>query len=649
MSMIQHWSVGRKITFAAVILLLPLVLLAYFLVVEKQDLINFTRQEVAGVHYLRAAHLSLAGVTAHPPTAEGLAAAAAAIEKAEQEDAGALGVTQKAKDLVAALKDPATLANPADALGKTTDLISTVSDNSNITLDPDGDAYFVGDIVVNQSTGVMVQAAGLLGAAKDLDAAMNDDHKIAYAEARDGMATSAGNLATDLGKAIKGNADGSLKASLEADGATLAAAVAKAVDVSKTADRAALVAATTEVSKLTDAFASKNNDEMERLLNARIDGFRQVLISRLGIAGAVVLLGGLFFLSIVRSITGPVAEISGLMGRLAKGELDIEVPQTTRRDEIGTLNAALQSFHQAAIERDKQNREDLARAAKEAERAKLIQRTTAEFEGRVQTVVTTVAAASTELAHTAQSLVATMGETNQIVSSATSGAAQANTNVESVAAAAEEMTAAVREISGQLQNSNLLVQESVRKAGAIDTQAATLAAATNKVKEVIELISNIAEQINLLALNATIESARAGEAGKGFAVVASEVKNLANQTGKSVEEIERVIQEMNTAADGIIRSIDDMKSSIGNIATASGAVAAAVEEQSAATQEVARNMQSAAEGTQVITSNLQGISQSASHAESSSSEVLEASQELSRQAEVLNQQVNDFLQTLRTA
>jgi methyl-accepting chemotaxis protein len=79
---------------------------------------------------------------------------------------------------------------------------------------------------------------------------------------------------------------------------------------------------------------------------------------------------------------------------------------------------------------------------------------------------------------------------------------------------------------------------------------------------VVSLITNISEKTSLLTLNATMEAVRVGSAGKGFSVVASDVKNLANQTAKTTEEIDSQIGEIQAETPGVIMAIETISSTI---------------------------------------------------------------------------------------
>ncbi len=242
------------------------------------------------------------------------------------------------------------------------------------------------------------------------------------------------------------------------------------------------------------------------------------------------------------------------------------------------------------------------------------------FESDIKTVVQSVAAASTEMQSTAETLTKTAGD--------------ASDKAGTVSAASEQLSASIREISEQVARSSTIAQDAVTEADRSNKMVQGLAASAEKIGEVVRLITDIASQTNLLALNATIEAARAGEAGKGFAVVASEVKALANQTAKATDDISSQITDIQDATKGAVTAIEGIGKTIDEISQITTAISSAVEEQGAATQEVAHN--------------ITGVTTSSAETGEGAAQVLEAAGELSKQAEHLGIKVDEFLEEVRS-
>jgi|TARA_R110002050_G_scaffold118944_1_gene236645 methyl-accepting chemotaxis protein len=139
----------------------------------------------------------------------------------------------------------------------------------------------------------------------------------------------------------------------------------------------------------------------------------------------------------------------------------------------------------------------------------------------------------------------------------------------------------------------------------------SLATHTKSIGSILDVIRAISEQTNLLALNAAIEAARAGEAGRGFAVVADEVRNLASRTAASTNEVQTMIDKLQsetsravnameqsrsrshegvTAVDEASQSLSGISERIALISDMNIQVAAATEEQSTVVEDINRNV-----------------------------------------------------------
>ncbi len=83
-----------------------------------------------------------------------------------------------------------------------------------------------------------------------------------------------------------------------------------------------------------------------------------------------------------------------------------------------------------------------------------------------------------------------------------------------------------------------------------------------QIQGAANLINEISDQTGLLALNASIEAARAGELGRGFTVVADEIAKLAHQSAASVEEINRVVNELLANASQSVSVMQEINTSV---------------------------------------------------------------------------------------
>ena len=389
---------------------------------------------------------------------------------------------------------------------------------------------------------------------------------------------------------------------------------------------------------------------MANLVGTTVDKPTRTVTRTIEIASAIVVIVlGLVMAMLVRYLAaGPVQALSGVVGQLASGRTEINVPGTGRGDELGIMAKAIEFFRQKLIEIEqlRQKTEAAERESAAARRRGMLELADS-FEASVKGVVQAVSASAVELEANAESMASVAEEATRQAAAVAAATTEASTSVTTVASSSEELSASIAEISRQVNDSSNAARNAVSEVEATGDTMAELVAAAEEIGGIVKLIGAIAGQTNLLALNATIEAARAGEAGKGFTVVASEVKNLANQTAKAAEEITGRIGRIQSTTDSAVKAMSSVKGTIARVSEIAAAIAAAVEEQTAATKEISGNATHAATGTEEVARSIAGVSRAADDAGGAASQVRQASGELAKQAEALRREVDNFIARVR--
>ena len=362
----------------------------------------------------------------------------------------------------------------------------------------------------------------------------------------------------------------------------------------------------------------------------------------LGVFVIAVLAGVAIFGAV--AISRPIRHIGEVLLELARGNRDVEVPYTERRDEVGDNARAAETFKEKLIRIEQLEAAEKETERRSAEQRKADMRALANsFGSKVADVVHAVSSSSTELEAAAEALSTTAGSTRELSGKVLSASTQASENVRSVSFATEQLIASVAEIDRQVQESTRIAVEAVAQAEKTDARIAELTDAAGRIGDVVKLITAIAGQTNLLALNATIEAARAGEAGRGFAVVAQEVKALAAQTSKATEEIGVQIAGVQSATRDSVAIIKEIGTTIGRISGVAAAITSAVDLQAATTEEIAENVRAATGSAAHVTANIAEVDAATVSITAASAQVLASAQTLAQEGSRLAAEMEKFL------
>ncbi|HTP51633.1 MAG TPA: HAMP domain-containing methyl-accepting chemotaxis protein [Anaeromyxobacteraceae bacterium] len=286
-----------------------------------------------------------------------------------------------------------------------------------------------------------------------------------------------------------------------------------------------------------------------------------LVASRVG-AGAVILgltLAVGYGLSTAVLAVARLARLKGSAVEISRGDLSKSVLSDEKHgfhDEVDDLTESIRTMQE--------NLRDLV------SRIQRTAQSVADSANELQTSAEEVNASTDEVASSMAKIAQGAEEQSGLVERTSKVIGDIAASIERTARSAEEATKASADTSSGAAKSGegaRLAAEKVKKVfariEAASEQVFAFGERTREITQIVEVITSISQQTNLLALNATIEAARAGEYGRGFAVVAEEVRKLAENAGRSAEQISAVAADVSSRASIVVQAMRASVSELG--------------------------------------------------------------------------------------
>lgn len=587
---------AQRIALIGLFFLLPLLVITYLLAEEIQTAYDFSAKERDGLAYsvpLRKLLAVAIAKRAGQATSGDMTQAIAQVDEANEK----WGDTLALNEAWQALKKKSAKGDDHAFVSELLAFMVQTADNSNLTLDPDVDSYYLMDTMVTKLPALAdlaEQARRLGGGVATNGRALSDE------ETR----------LTVLSVLLKGAADAALKNIESSAKANIVVGPALKegveilrrhyqtlihdLDVTLVNNGGSAVTAeefeprATQLIQSTFALYDQTAEVLDSLLVARLERYsdhkRNVLLGIMLALLAVTYLFCGFYLSVTRQLGGDPSDAATIVGKIAAGDLQAHI--TTAATDQSSMLYAVKHL---------------------AERLRIII-------GEVHGSAAGLNNAANQLNATAQTM-----------SQSTSEQAA---SLEEVAASVEEMVGAIESNAANADHTSTLAAEAVRCAVAGGEAVKRTVEAMKEIAQKISIVDDIAYQTNLLALNAAIEAARAGEHGKGFAVVAAEVRRLAERSQIAAQEIGSLAGESVSVAEQSGKLLEEVVPTINQTSQLVNGISSSSRQQSAGVAQIGSSM-----------TQLNSLTQ---HNAASAEELAATAEEMTAQAEQLTELMNYF-------
>lgn len=317
-----------------------------------------------------------------------------------------------------------------------------------------------------------------------------------------------------------------------------------------------------EITGLVDQMILNSQIAMQTMVEEQEATYTIATGNSIGAAAGAMVVNIVVFLIIITQIVNPLKKTSAKLNQIiddinaGQGDLTQRV-EVNGKDEIGQLASGINNFIESL-------QGIMTRITDNSNRLE-------EIVGSVSGSVATANESSTDISAVMEELSASMEEVSVTVSNINSSAEVVNDNVVQLASAstdlydyATDMQKRASELERNAVNNKQNATNMIESILSTLTQAIEDSKSIDQVNGLTGEILSISSQTNLLALNASIEAARAGEAGKGFAVVADEIRQLADSSRDTANNIQNINNMVTVAVKELIKNSNELVDYINN-------------------------------------------------------------------------------------